>query len=124
MSSKKETVLIKKIDNTLLSIKSSILGERYMLTYSFIDSDEIKKINKHYRNKNVSTDILSFPLSPNEGEIYISINEAKKEAPKFDRDLENFIKFLFIHGCVHLKGYDHSDKMESIEAKFRKKFGV
>jgi ssRNA-specific RNase YbeY (16S rRNA maturation enzyme) len=45
-------------------------------------------------------------------------------AKDFDRSYENFIYFLFIHGCVHLKGYDHGSTMERIEAKFRKEFGI
>jgi ssRNA-specific RNase YbeY (16S rRNA maturation enzyme) len=43
---------------------------------------------------------------------------------EFDRTYENFLVFLFIHGLVHLKGYDHGDKMEKVEIKFRKKFNI
>jgi probable rRNA maturation factor len=70
------------------------------------------------------TDILSFPLSENEGEIYINPATARKEAKKFDRPYDNFILFLLIHGLVHLKGYEHGAIMESIETRFRKKFKV
>jgi len=52
------------------------------------------------------------------------VEETKKEAVKFERSYENFFPFLFIHGCVHLKGYDHGAIMESIEAEARKKFNV
>ena len=48
----------------------------------------------------------------------------RKEAKKFDREFKNFIQFLFIHGCVHLKGFTHGSRMESEEVKFRKQFGV
>jgi ssRNA-specific RNase YbeY (16S rRNA maturation enzyme) len=48
----------------------------------------------------------------------------KLEAKKFDREYENFLGFLFIHGLVHLKGYDHGSTMESIEIQFRKQFGI
>lgn len=82
------------------------------------------ELNSKYRNINHSTDILSFPLEVDSGEIYMCIDEAKKEAPKFDRNIDTFIPFLFIHGLVHLKGYDHGSKMESIEAEAREKFGV
>ena len=47
-----------------------------------------------------------------------------KEAIKFDRSYENFLAFIFIHGCVHLKGYDHGGTMEDIEIKVRNKFKV
>ena len=105
-------------------IKDSALGKDYDLSLIFTDQKKMKKLNLIYRDKNAPTDILSFPISDNEGEIYISLEEARMEAKKFDRPYENFIAFLFIHGCVHLKGHDHGSTMESIEAKLREQFKV
>ncbi len=105
-------------------MKEAVLGKDYDLSWSFISSEKIKRLNLSYRNIDKPTDILSFPLSKKEGEIYICLAEARKEAKKFDRKYENFLRFLFIHGLAHLKGYDHGSTMESIEVKFRKKFGV
>lgn len=128
-SSKKEVTLINEakahvptIDFS--AIKHDILGPEYALNLIFTDSSHIKKLNTIYRDKECATDILSFPLSDTEGEIYISEIEARAEAAKFDREYDNFIAFLFIHGCTHLKGHDHGAIMESIEAKLREKFGV
>ena len=84
----------------------------------------IHELNRTYRQLDKATDILSFPLSEKEGEIYICKSEADKEAPKFGRNSENFILFLYIHGLVQLKGFDHSSTMESIEAGIRKTFGI
>ncbi len=105
-------------------IKSAVLGAAYKLNLIFTDSAKIKKLNTIYRNKECATDILSFPISDTEGEIYISEKEARAEMKKFDRDYDNFIAFLFIHGCTHLKGHDHGAIMEDIEAEIRNKFGV
>jgi len=105
-------------------IKEASLGNNYSLSVIFTSSAKIKKLNLIYRDKKTSTDILSFPLNKNEGEIYISLSEAKKEAKKFDRQFDNFIGFLFIHGCVHLIGYDHGSTMENIEVKLRRKFDI
>ncbi len=105
-------------------IKKSALGSKYDLSLIFTTPAKIKKLNLLYRNKNKPTDILSFPISKKEGEIYICLSEAKKEKKKFDRDYENFLAFLFIHGCVHLKGYDHGGTMERIESKIRRKFHI
>ena len=105
-------------------MKKAILGKDYDLSFAFISAEKIKKLNKIYRNINKPTDILSFPLSKKEGEMYICLSEARKESKKFDRKYENFLHFLFIHGLVHLKGYEHGSTMENIEEKFRKKFGV
>ena len=105
-------------------IARTILGSRYELTVILTTSARIKKLNAVYRGISKPTDILSFLLSGNEGEIYICPTEARKEAKKFDRTYENFLPFLFIHGCVHLKGHDHGTTMERIEVGIRKKFGI
>ena len=106
------------------AIAREILGDNYILNVVIVTPNKIKKLNTIYRNKEIPTDILSFPISKYEGEMYICVEETKKEAVKFERSYENFFPFLFIHGCVHLKGYDHGAIMESIEAEARKKFNV
>jgi probable rRNA maturation factor len=106
------------------AMKDAVLGKKYELSVIIVSKSEIKKLNKEYRDINEATDILSFPLSDKFGEIYINPDMTKVMAKKFDRDYENFFGFLFIHGLVHLKGFDHGSTMESIEASFRKKFGI
>ena len=106
------------------AIKDAILGAFYKLTLVITNPATIKKYNATYRGVNKPTDILSFPYSENKGEIYICPSETKKEAVGFERNYENFFAYLFIHGCTHLKGYDHSATMERAEAKFRKKFNI
>jgi rRNA maturation RNase YbeY len=105
-------------------IKNTILGEKYELSLVFTTTKEILKLNKIYRNIKKPTDILSFPLSDTTGEIFICLSETKKKMVDFKRTYENFLTFLFIHGLVHLKGYDHGDKMEKMEIKFRQKFEI
>jgi probable rRNA maturation factor len=105
-------------------MKDAILGKKYELSVIIIDKKEIRKLNREYRGIDKPTDILSFPLSDDFGEIYINLEVAKIESTKFDRTYENFLAFLFIHGLVHLKGFDHGSTMESIEARFRKKFDI
>ncbi len=105
-------------------MKDAILGKKYELSLVIVSRSEIKELNKEYRGINKPTDILSFPLSSKEGEVFINLDMAKIEAKKFNRTYENFLGFLFIHGLVHLKGFDHSSTMESIEARFRNKFGI
>lgn len=101
-----------------------VLGKKYDLSLTIIDADEIQRLNANYHAKNSPTDILSFPLSEDAGEIFLCLSEAKKEAPKFDRDFNNFIAFLFIHGLMHLKGFDHSSTMESNEQQIRQDFHI
>ena len=106
------------------SMKEAVLGKKYELSVILVGKKEIQKLNKEYREINKPTDILSFPLSDDFGEIYINPEMTKLEAKKFDRKYDNFFAFLFIHGLVHLKGFDHGSTMENIEARFRKQFGI
>jgi len=106
------------------AMKEKVLGAKYELSLVFTDSRQMKKLNTIYRNLEVPTDILSFPLSKTTGEIYICPSESRKMMKDFGRTYDNFIAFLFIHGLVHLKGFDHGTKMEKVEKKFRKMFKI
>jgi probable rRNA maturation factor len=106
------------------AIKDLALGRGFRLNLIFASAKDIRKMNLTYRDRDEATDILSFPVSDDEGEIYISLSEARKEAKRFGRPYENFIAFLFIHGCVHLKGHGHGATMERVEARIRKAFKV
>lgn len=105
-------------------IAEAALGSGYSLTLAVVPPRRMRKLNLIYRGKDEPTDILSFPLSENEGEIYICPSEARRMRKDFDRSYENFFVFLFIHGCVHLMGHDHGAIMESIEARLRKQFKI
>lgn len=107
-----------------LHIKEAILGKDYDLSLVIVSSKEMERLNIAYRNKEGSTDILSFPIDKDSGEIFISLKETEEEAKKFERTFENFIQFLFIHGCTHLKGFTHGSRMESEERKYRKIFAI
>lgn len=98
-----------------LLIKEKILGKRYDLTVVFCTPAESQERNKEYRDKEYPTNILSFPLSKDEGEIYICLSVARRDAKKFDMKYEKFLHLLFIHGCLHLKGHDHGSTLERLE---------
>lgn len=105
-------------------IKKEILGTDYELSLVFIGRNRAIAMHRDWKNKTDPVNILSFPLSTIEGEIFISLEKARTECKKFDRTYENYLAFLFIHGCTHLKGFIHGDKMESFEKKIRQKFSV
>ncbi len=107
-----------------VEFKDKVLGEKYELALTIVGKKKIHSLNKTYRNVDSPTDILSFPLEKESGEIFICQEIAKKKAIKFERLYNNFLPFLFIHGLVHLKGYDHGDKMEKEEIKYRKFFNI
>ncbi|ETB63811.1 TPA: rRNA maturation RNase YbeY [Candidatus Nomurabacteria bacterium] len=105
-----------------VSIKEKILGKKYDLSIIFLKEKDQKKINRKYRGKNKSTNILSFPLEKLSGEITFDPQKVKKDAPLFKMRYREFLKLLFIHGCLHLKGFEHSSRMEKEEQKFMKMF--
>lgn len=99
-------------------------SDAYELSCVFCDNDLSHELNLKYRGKDKPTNVLSFPLSETVGEMFIDLEQCKKEHKDFNRTLENFISFLFIHGLFHLKGYDHGSTMETAEETVRKKFGL
>ena len=105
-----------------LSIKEKVLGKKYNLTLIFCTKKESQERNKTYRDKDYPTNILSFPLDENTGEIYIYLSKARSEAKNFSLSYLEFLHLLFIHGCLHLKGYDHSSTMEELEDKYLQGF--
>ncbi len=113
----------------LLEIKERILGKNYDLSLVFVGDKMSKKLNTEYRQKEHKANVLSFPLNSRCGEIFINIPNSERECKKWDKTPKKFVEFLFIHGCAHLKGYDHineedAKKMERYEKKIRKEFGV
>ncbi len=105
-------------------IKNSVLKNQYELDLTFVGKKKIQSLNKKHRGIDRATDILSFPISDEMGEIYICIEIADKKSKLFGRTSENYLEFVFLHGLVHLLGYDHGEKMEKIEADFRNKFSI
>ena len=90
------------------------------VSVSFVDNNEIRRLNKFYRNKDKSTDVLSFPLGENGvydinnetgacllGDVVISIETAIKQAQMYNHSLEREVGFLTVHSMLHLLGYDH-----------------
>ena len=103
-------------------IKNAILGEDYELGVSFLSPRKQKEINLTYRGMNKTTNILSFPLTSKSGDITFDLSKVKKDAPLFKMSYSKFLKYLFVHGCLHLKGLDHSAIMDRQEIKFLKMF--
>ena len=110
--------------NPYAEMKNKILGLKYELSLVFVGKVRAASLNKTYRNKTYSPNVLSFPLTQSTGEIVICPQVAKKEAEKFNLSANGYIAYLFIHGLLHLKGYDHSDTMEKLEHKYLKTFNI
>lgn len=103
-------------------MKDKILGKSYILSLVFIGEKYSRDLNKKYRSKDTPTNILTFPLENNEGEIFITPLQVRKGMKKFDMNYREFFALIFIHGLLHLKGASHGSTMERMEEKWLKKF--
>ena len=90
-----------------------------------VKPEKIRQLNYVYRRHNKITDVLSFTYknkSPIAGEIFICPGQAKRQAKAFGTTFNNELEFLFVHGCLHLLGYDHikaRDKKVMITMEYR-----
>ena len=105
------------------------------LSISCVSEEESKTLNKKYRGKNKSTNVLSFSLDKNLtkdsliGDIILCIEIIKKEAKEYSKDFENRLKHMIIHGFLHLLNFEHKEKherlkMEDLEITIMKKISA
>lgn len=104
-----------------------------IVSLSFVDDETIHQLNMQYRGIDRPTDVLSFamqeigaeesesPAIDDEllGDIVISVPTAKLQSEEYGHSLEREIGFLFVHGFLHLIGYDHQDE-DTEKAMFEK----
>lgn len=95
------------------AIKKALKKEpsTYSMEVIFVNEEEMKHINKTYRNIDEVTDVLSFNNDDHEeksiGDIFICIPRALKQAIDYGHSVEREFAFLAVHGYLHLVGYDH-----------------
>ncbi|QIV96823.1 putative rRNA maturation factor [Allofrancisella inopinata] len=105
-----------------------------------VSDEEIKSINKQFRNKDKPTNIISFEFEKPQGlpdgvienflgDIVIAPNVLDKEAKEQHKNLENHWCHIFIHGLLHLLGYDHQNDtdaniMENLEIELLDKLNI
>lgn len=92
----------------------SHLDEDYAFSVIFVTEERIKDINKTYRKIDKVTDVISFPDREDNylGDIFICLNQAKKQALDYEHTLKRETGFLAVHGYLHLLGYDHQTPEE------------
>lgn len=103
-------------------IARDVLIKGYQLSLVLCDDSLARKINRTYRKKDYAANVLSFPLDAHEGEIFLNIEAAEREAKRFSVSLRSHLMLLFVHGCLHLKGLGHGVAMENSEERTLKKF--
>ena len=111
---KKKELFFKEICK-LFPKKYQFPNKKISLTLLLSNNRFIKKLNKDFRNKNKSTDILSFPLTKKIlitkqtyiGDIIISYDFMNKPKSQKIRDFKEKVVKTFIHGFLHLLGFNH-----------------
>lgn len=106
------------------------------VTVAFVSDRAMRQLNRMWRGKRTTTDVLSFPAEQAEfekteglslGDIVISIEQATRQAKEHRISLENEIAQLILHGLLHLSGYNHetdNGKMNRLELRLRKRLGI
>lgn len=111
-------------------LKTEGLEDNYEVSITFVDREEIQRLNKEFRNVDRQTDVLSFPLDddmnlPGEdimlGDIVICMDVAKDQAREFGHSLRREIMYLTCHSTLHLLGYDHMEEDEKRKMRAREK---
>ncbi|HQU86178.1 MAG TPA: rRNA maturation RNase YbeY [Pyrinomonadaceae bacterium] len=110
-------------------------AEKRSAAIAFVSDRKMRELNRDFRGKDKTTDVLSFPFEADEfdetddflGDIIISLEQAARQAAENNLELELEIKQLILHGILHLCGYDHetdNGEMNSRELELRDKLNI
>ena len=107
------------------------------VSIAFVDDEAMKNLNRQFRRKNKTTDVLTFPADetygdPNRrgrplGDIVISIDQARRQAADEKHSVATEVRYLILHGILHALGYDHetdNGEMNALELKLRDSLGL
>ena len=105
-------------------------------TVAFVSDRAMRELNRRWRGKVGTTDVLSFPAGQEEfekgegaslGDVVISVEQAARQAAEHGLGFENEVEQLILHGLLHLCGYDHErdgGEMNALELRLRRRLGI
>ena len=107
------------------------------VSIAFYDDAAMKALNRRFRHKNKTTDVLTFPADPSYiepsssarslGDIAISIDQARRQARDERHSMATEVRYLLLHGILHALGFDHETdhgEMDAMELKLRRSVGL
>jgi len=107
------------------------------VSIAFVDDDAMKNLNRQFRHKNKTTDVLTFAADetygdPNRrgrplGDIVICVDQARRQAHEERHSIATEVRFLILHGILHALGYDHETdqgEMDKLEIELRSAVGL
>lgn len=105
-------------------------------TVVFVSDRAMRELNRRWRGKRGTTDVLSFPSGQEEfergegaslGDVVVSVEQAARQAAEHGLDFDNEVEQLILHGLLHLCGYDHErdgGEMNALELRLRRRLGI
>ena len=126
---------------TLKKVKGPAYEKRSELSIVLTGDSEVRLLNRQYRKKDKTTDVLSFPLLEGKklmdglngliplGDVVISVPQTRRQAIQLGREFRQELALLLVHGILHLLGYDHvtrsqEKKMFNLQDRLLRKFTV
>jgi probable rRNA maturation factor len=107
------------------------------VSIAIVDDDAMRTLNRQFRRKNKTTDVLTFPADASDadpqahgrplGDIVISVDQARRQAADQRHSLPTEVRYLILHGILHALGYDHETddgEMNALEVEVRGKVGL
>ena len=109
--------------------EEKIEDSKLIITITLTNPQNIRRINKEFRNIDKATDVLSFPMFEKEeleekiemqdfehedmlGDIVISIDKVEEQAREYEHSFERELSYMIVHGFYHLMGYDHIEECD------------
>lgn len=119
--------IIESVIDECLSVEE--MSKDVEVSVSFVDNNEIRELNRDYRNVDAPTDVLSFPmnedfeepLSKILGDIVISLERALEQSVVYGHTIEREVAYLTAHSMFHLLGYDHMTDEDKILMREKEK---
>lgn len=106
------------------------------VTVAFVSDRAMRELNRMWRHKEGTTDVLSFPAAQDEfekaegvhlGDVVISVEQAARQAVERGLEFDEEVSQLILHGLLHLCGYDHetdNGEMNRLELRLRRRLGI
>ena len=115
--------IIKKVLKQCFT-EENLENSKLYITITLTTPEQIRKVNKEFRNVDKATDVLSFPMFEKDeldrkiekkefqyedvlGDIVISIEQVQNQAEEYNHSFERELSYMIVHGFYHLMGYDH-----------------
>ncbi|RPJ10022.1 MAG: rRNA maturation RNase YbeY [Deltaproteobacteria bacterium] len=120
---------LRRVRRAARKVLASLELSNAELSILLVDDARIRELNRQYLNRNRPTNVIAFPMKEGEfsilnpqllGDLVISVDTARRQAPRFGLNHMETVLFLMIHGLLHLVGYEHEGTRKGARKMARK----